>query len=418
MDSSRKKSFWALMIAQFFGAFNDNVFKVLVTLLIVQWVHDEIVRAQLVDLSGAVFVAPFLLFSMVAGRLADRVPKPQVVVGTKLWELLVVSVAILSMWLHSIFFMMTGLFLLAMQAAFFGPAKYGLLPELMDESELSRANGWFNMGTFAAILMGTIVASMLSMRLAVASGIMLAASLVGLAGSLFIQYIPAAKPEEAWAFNPFRDLAANWRLLKPDRVLKSSIIAVNYFWFIGAVFQLNIFLYAKEMIGASDKVSGGLVCALMIGVVLGSFIAGYLSGEHVELGLVPIGAVGIGFFTIDLLWAHVNMIRLIVDLFLLGISAGFYDIPLTAMVQWRSPKGERGRVLATMNFFSFVAILSASGVLWIMHAVIELNSAQVFFALGLFSLAVAVVLCCVFPETRQRLKIVLASWSQLKRQPS
>src|SRR5689334_22186131 len=124
MDAAQKKSFWALMVTQFFGAFNDNVFKVLVTLLIVQWVDDEIMRAQLVDLSGAVFVAPFLLFSMMAGRLADRVSKPKVIMGTKFWELLVVTVAILSMWAKSIPFMMGGLFLLSMQAAFFGPSKY------------------------------------------------------------------------------------------------------------------------------------------------------------------------------------------------------------------------------------------------------------------------------------------------------
>src|SRR5258708_15467654 len=142
MNRGQKKSFWALMGTQFFGAFNDNVLKVLVTLLIVQWVVDRSMREQLVDLSGVVFVAPFLLFSMVAGRIADRVGKPRVIIATKYWELVVVSAAALSLWMKSIVFMMGALFLLSMQATFFSPAKYGVLPELMGEDEISKANGF------------------------------------------------------------------------------------------------------------------------------------------------------------------------------------------------------------------------------------------------------------------------------------
>jgi len=125
MDRGHKKSFWALMVTQFFGAFNDNVLKVLVTLLIVQWVQDESMREQLVDLTGVVFVAPFLLFSMVAGRISDRVGKPRVIIATKVWELLVVTVAAFSLWMKSIPFMMGALFLLSMQATFFSPPSTG-----------------------------------------------------------------------------------------------------------------------------------------------------------------------------------------------------------------------------------------------------------------------------------------------------
>ena len=407
MNKIQKKSFWALMVTQFFGAFNDNVLKVLVTLLIVQWVEDEGMQQQLVDLSGAIFVAQFLLFSMVAGRLADRTGKPTVIMATKFWELLVVTVAILSLWAKSIPFMMAALFLLSTQAAFFSPAKYGVVPELMGEEEISRGNGWLNMGTFAAILMGTIIASFLTNSLITASVMMLAASLAGLAASHFMEPLPAAKPGEKWAWDPLQDLVANWKLMSQDRALRLGGVAVNYFWFIGAVFQLNIFLYAKQMMDASDQVSGVLACSLMVGVVLGSFIAGQISGKRVELGLVPLGALGMSLFAIDLLWAYHFKIRLLSDLFLLGISAGFYDIPLTALVQWRSPPGERGRILATINFFSFIAILAASGVLWMMHAVLELDPAQVFFYLGVVSLAGTAIFCAAFPDIRERFVLML-----------
>jgi acyl-[acyl-carrier-protein]-phospholipid O-acyltransferase/long-chain-fatty-acid--[acyl-carrier-protein] ligase len=407
MNRIQKKSFWALMVTQFFGAFNDNVLKVLVTLLIVQWVADVGWREQLVDLSGAVFVLPFLLFSMIAGRIADRVGKPRVIIATKFWELLVVAAAALSLWAKSIPSMMGALFMLSMQATFFSPAKYGVMPELMGEDEISKGNGWLNMGTFLAILLGTVTGSFLSASLITASAVMLVASVAGLFASYFMEPLPAAKPEEALALDPLQDLVANWKLIYPNRGLRLGSVAVNYFWFMGAVLQLNIFLYASQMMNASPKISGLLIVAVAIGIGLGSFLAGELSGGRVELGMVPLGALGMSLFAIDLLWAYHSMLRLYFDLFMLGMSAGFYDIPLSAFVQWRSPKGERGRVMATINFFSFVAILGASGMLWVLNTALHLNPAQVFFTMGLFSLVVTGVLCTAFPDVRQRFMMLV-----------
>jgi acyl-[acyl-carrier-protein]-phospholipid O-acyltransferase/long-chain-fatty-acid--[acyl-carrier-protein] ligase len=410
MNASQKKSFWALMVTQFFGAFNDNVLKTLIALLIVQWIEDDVLQSQLVDISGIVFVAPFLIFSMVAGRLADRVGKPRVIVATKFWELLVLAATILALWAKSIPFLMVALFMLSMQAAFFSPAKYGVVPELMGEAEISRGNGWLNMGTFAAILLGTITGSFLSMNLILASGVMLAASVIGLAASQFMEPRPAAKPNETWAWDPLRDLIENWKLISRDPTLRMTAIAVNYFWFVGAVFQINIFLYAKQMMGVSDKVTGLLMASLMVGIVLGSLLAGLISGKHVELGLVPFGLLGISLFGMDLLWAYTSLYRLIIDLFMMGFSAGFYDIPMTALLQWRSPPGERGRVLATVNFLSFVAILSGSASLWLLHTFTDLNPAQVFGSLGFVSLIGLGFLYRLFPEPYQR------AWAILRRQ--
>ena len=435
MEKAQKKSFWALIVTQFFGAFNDNVLKTLVTLLVVAWVDDLHQRNSLVSISGAVFVAPFLIFSMIAGRVSDRIGKPSVIRATKFWELLVIAAAIASLLNESIPWMMVTLFLLSMQATFFSPAKYGVLPELMRDDELPEANAFLNLSTFAAILLGTLTAGFFSEKLGWACVIMGMASAAGLAASFFMKPLAAAKPEESLGQKPAwlaagmgfvmvfallaelhhrhwhgweisamvvsliaiagcfvvangPDLLANWRIIQPDRRLRLGTIAVNYFWFMGAILQLNIFLYAKDVMDESDKVASLLVIAVAIGIGLGSYLCGRLSHGRVRIKFVFLGALGMSLFAIDLLWAYNSLPRAFFDFFMLGAAGGFYDIPLMALVQAKSPEAERGRIMATINFFSFVAILFASGVLWFLSNVLHQNPAQVFFVLGAVSLAV------------------------------
>src|SRR5882762_3779842 len=165
MKKDHQKSFWALIVTQFFGAYNDNLLKTLVTLLVVAWIENISHRNSLVSASGAIFVAPFLIFSMIAGRVSDRLGKPFVIRATKFWELLVIAAAIASLLNESIQWMMVTLFLLSMQATFFSPAKYGVLPEMMEEKELPIANAFLNLSTFLAILLGTLTAGFLSDKL-------------------------------------------------------------------------------------------------------------------------------------------------------------------------------------------------------------------------------------------------------------
>ena len=422
-----------MIVTQFFGAFNDNVLKTLVTLLIVAWVENLHRRNTLVSMTGVVFVAPFLIFSMIAGRVSDRLGKPHVIRATKFWELLVIAAAIASLLNESIQWMMVTLFLLSMQATFFSPAKYGVLPEMMTDSELPEANAYLNLSTFTAILLGTLTAGFLSEKLIWACVIMGLASAAGLAASFFMTPLPAAKPEESLGQKPAwlaagmgfvmvyallaelhhrhwhgweisamvvsvvamaacftvanaPDLMANWQIIRPDRRLKLGAIAVNYFWFMGALLQLNIFLYAKDIMDVSDRVASLLVMAVAIGVGAGSYLCGRLSRGKVEIKFVLMGALGMSLFAIDLLWAEQSLFRAFFDFFMLGAAAGFYDIPLMALVQARSPEAERGRIMATINFFSFVAILFASGFLWFLSNVLHQNPAQVFYDLGVLSL--------------------------------
>ncbi len=448
MENRRKRSFWGLIITQFFGAFNDNVLKTLVTLLVVAWVEDISHRNSLVSASGAVFVAPFLIFSMVAGRVSDRMGKPAVIRATKFWELVVIAAAIASLLNESIPWMMVTLFLLSMQATFFSPAKYGVLPEMMDAKDLPEANAFLNLSTFAAILLGTLTAGFLSEKLLLACAVMGAASLAGLFASFFLRNLPVAKPEEplgqqpAWLaagmgfvmafglllelhhrhwrgwessamvvsvvaiFGCFTvangpDLLDNWRLIKPDRALKLGTIAVNYFWFMGALLQLNIFLYAKDMMDVSDRAASFMVMAVAVGVGAGSYLCGRLSQGKIELDFVRLGALGMSLFAIDLLWAYRYPVRAFFDFFMMGASGGFYDIPLMALIQLRSPVAERGRIMATINFLSFVAILLASGVLWLLSNPLQQNPAQVFFTLGMISLVSISLVFYVRHRTRR-----------------
>jgi len=334
--------------------------------------------------------------------------------------------------------MMVTLFLLSMQATFFSPAKYGVLPEMMSDAELPEANAYLNLSTFAAILLGTLTAGLFSEKLMWACVVMGAASLLGLGASFFMKPLPAAKPTEslgqkpAWlaagmgfvmvfalllelhhrhwrgwetsamvvsvtamlicfTFANGPDLVANWKIISPIRGLKFGTIAVNYFWFMGAILQLNIFLYAKDLMDVSDKMASFMVMAVAIGVGAGSYLCAKLSKGKIELKLVSLGALGMSVFAIDLLWAHTSLWRTFFDFFMLGGSAGFYDIPLMALIQSRSPAGERGRVMAMINFLSFVAILLASGVLWLLSTTFQQNPAEVFFTLGALSLIATVI---------------------------
>jgi MFS family permease len=386
MTTEKKKSFWALIVTQFFGAFNDNVLKVLVQLLVVKWIVDAGVRSQLVVLATVVFDAPFILFSMMAGRLADRVGKPKVIRGVQVWQFVVVTVAAGSVYAKSIPAMMLSIFLLSMQAAFFSPAKYGILPELMPESELPQGNGLLNMATFVAILVGTIVGSFLAGRPMIACALLMAGAVGGLVASLLITPLPAARAEEPWAWNPVTDLIANWRIIREDRPLKLGIIAANYFWFMSSILVTVIFLYAKDMMHVGEKTSGLLLIAVTVGIAIGSVLAGKLSRGKIDLRLVRLGALGMSLFAIDLFWAWSSLHRTLIDFFMLGLSAGFYEIPLAALIQGRSPAGERGRVLATQNFLSFVAIFFGAAALWVLQTPLHLDPAQVFLTLGILSL--------------------------------
>lgn len=395
------------MATQFFGAFNDNVFQIAVALLLIKWVADPSKQNHLITTSGVLFTIPFLMFSLLAGRVADRYSKSRVVVITKAFDILIVFFAVAGMYLKSVPVVLLGLTLLALQSAFFGPAKYGILPEILPESELSKANGFLNVASFAAILGGTIVGTAANYHLLLVAGIMVIIALASLGSALLLEPLTSANPQQSLAWNPIPDIWNNWKLIEGNKPVKLSLIASAYFWFLGGILHLNMLTYVNHVLQKADGISGLLLIALVIGIAVGSLLAGRMSHQQVETGFVPLGALGIGLFMMDFYFARNNVWRVGLDALFLGVSAGLYTVPLNTLIQARSPKEDRGRILATGSFLSFVALALSMGALRVLGSTFKLAPDQIFLVLGVASLFIAFGIILYLPQTLIRLGVYL-----------
>jgi acyl-[acyl-carrier-protein]-phospholipid O-acyltransferase / long-chain-fatty-acid--[acyl-carrier-protein] ligase len=357
--------FWSLIVTQFQNAFNDNGLKFLVIYIIVAMDLTERDRDLLVMVVSALFALPFIFFSLTGGYFADRYSKRRVVIGTKLMEVGVMGFAIASLALHSLAMECASVFLISTQAALFGPSKYGLLPEVLPEEELSWGNGILELGTFLGSIAATMAAGILAERYHgreyVAAMILLGCTCVGLATSLGITRVPAADPAREFRWNPFGDIADQLRIVRSDGVLSWAVWGNTYLWFLAALLQLTIVIFGKFVLNVDETHTSYLQIALSIGIGLGSVAAGYLSGGKIEYGLIPLGALGMTVFS-GLLYPFGHTMRSCeVLLALLGFFGGFFAVPLNALIQHRPRPEHKGGVLAMANFLSFVGVLLAGG---------------------------------------------------------
>src|SRR6266853_5524620 len=382
--------FQSFLWTQFLGAFNDNVYKMIVSVAAVEIAASEQVGARYLSLAGAVFVIPFLLFAGYAGQLADRFSKTRVLQVTKAFEILIMITGLVALVERSMGLLLTVLFLLAVQANFFSPAKYGILPEVMAEAQLTRANGLLELSTFAAIVLGTSVGAFLFARWkAVPSRmglVLLAIAVVGSLTSLRIPRVPASGSHEPFHWNPFAEIWAGSKRLLERRDLSLTVVGISYFWFLGALFQLTVILFGSESLHASNDRVGLLVTALAIGIGVGSVAAGWFSSTRIELGLVPWGAVLLG--GCSLLVGSLHSVPLIgAALVGVGFGGGLFIVPLNAYLQDRADPQEKGRVLATNNFFNMFGVVLASGALSLLHDRLHWQPAHILEALGILTLA-------------------------------
>jgi acyl-[acyl-carrier-protein]-phospholipid O-acyltransferase/long-chain-fatty-acid--[acyl-carrier-protein] ligase len=294
------KGYWSLFVTQFQGAFSDNLFKFLVIFLIAGMGLSEAQENLFVPLVGALFALPFILFSMAGGYLADRFSKRSVAIGTKITEVGIMCLALAGFALGNLPLLLAVIFLMSTQSAIFGPSKYGLLPELLPEKKLSWGNGTLGLGTFMAIIAGTVAAGGLSDtfsgKLATPGIFLVALAFAGLAASLGITRVPSANPEKRFRPNFLGELIRQVRHIRRDRVLYLAVMGSAFFWFLAALLQPNILFYGKDVLDLSDRESSYLQVALAIGIGLGSFTAGRVSGQKIEYGLVPLGAIGLTIF--------------------------------------------------------------------------------------------------------------------------
>jgi acyl-[acyl-carrier-protein]-phospholipid O-acyltransferase / long-chain-fatty-acid--[acyl-carrier-protein] ligase len=402
-----RRSFWGLFWTQFQGAFSDNLYKFLVTFLIVGTGMTVETQDRMIPLVGALFALPFLLFSMTGGYLADRFSKGRVATWTKIGEVGIMSLALLGLWLGNLYFLVGLVFLMSTQSAIFGPTKYGLLPELLPESRLSWGNGVLGMGTFVSIIMGTVTAGLLSdlfqERQAWSGVVLVGLAGVGLLTSLRIDRRPAANPAKVFQPNFLADFWGQMRLIRGDRILLLAVLGSSYFWFLGALLQPTVLLYGKRLLLLNDTQSGLLQASLAIGIALGSLAAGYLSGRKIEYGLIPLGGLGISLFAAVLssaVWSASAVAGLLV---LLGFSAGFFIVPINAMIQHRPGRERKGSVLAATAFLAFTGVTLAAGVYYALAVWFRLDPRGILLVGSGLTLVGTVVVSTRIPDSLLRL---------------
>jgi acyl-[acyl-carrier-protein]-phospholipid O-acyltransferase/long-chain-fatty-acid--[acyl-carrier-protein] ligase len=410
-----RTGFWSLIVTQFQGAFSENALKNLVILLILGMGLSAAQKNDLVPVVLVLFALPFIIFSMAGGYLADRFSKRSVTIGTKIFEICSTTCALAGLALQNLPLEFVAIFLLSTQAAVFGPSKYGLLPEILPEQDLSWGNGIIEFGTFLAIISGTIAAGYMSDGFRGhqqwSGVIFMILAVFGTLTSLGISRAPVANPTRK--FHP-NFIAEVWREtweIKKDHVLWLAVLGNTYFWFLGGLLQPIILLYGKNVLHLSDTHNTYLQAALAIGIGIGSVAAGYLSGGKIEYGLIPLGAIGLTVFSITLASTHLGFWSVMARLALLGFFGGFFAVPVNALIQHRPEIGRRGAVLATAGVLSFIGVGAAGGAYYLLVGVLHLGAAKVFLAGSGLTLIATIGAVVLLPDSLLRLLLWMATHS-------
>lgn len=406
-DSSQSRTslrgFWSFIITQFQGAFSDNVLKnlvIFVALFGTQMAPAD--KNHFGEWIGALFSLPFILFSMAGGFLADRFSKRSVMLGVKVFELAIMSLVVAGLWTMNKNILLACVFLMGTHSAFFGPSKYGSLPELLPERKLSWGNGLLELGTFMAIILGTVAAAFLSQsfhgRQWVSGFILMALAVFGFVSCLGITRVPPADPTRKFRANFPAEVWRQLRSMRGDRPLWLAVIGNVYFSFLGSLLLLNLFFYGADVLHVGETHIGFLNVALALGIGIGSVAAGYLSGGKIEYGLVPLGALGLSIFSMLLALPNASIAQALVLLSLLGFSGGFFIVPIAALLQHKPSRETKGEVQATANLLSFVGAFLASAAHWVLVQQLHFTPLAIFFVGGVMTLAGAVYVLWLLPD--------------------
>ncbi|MFZ5863986.1 MAG: acyl-[ACP]--phospholipid O-acyltransferase [Nitrospirota bacterium] len=393
--------FQSFLWTQFLGAFNDNVYKIVVSMLAVGAAVGTGGSGDL-SLVGAVFILPFLLFSGYAGHLADTLNKRRVLIATKVFEIAVMLLAVGALASGRIEWMLGVLFVTAIQATLFSPAKYGILPEMLPDRDLSRANGVLEMSTFMAIILGTSLGTFLFAawrdQLSLIGLVLVAVAIAGTMTSLGIAKVHTPTRGKPIPRNPWSEIVDGLKTLYRDRTLWLTVVGISYFWFLGALFQMDLLLLGKDTMQLTDLHVGLLGTFLAVGIGLGSMAAGRLSGDKVELGLVPLGSIGMGVCSIWLGSSPHSYAQVSALLAALGFSSGLFIVPLNALLQQRSGAHEKGRLIATNNFLNTIGILLASGALWGCRDSLGISPQGIILLFGFVTLGATAYIVWILPD--------------------
>jgi acyl-[acyl-carrier-protein]-phospholipid O-acyltransferase/long-chain-fatty-acid--[acyl-carrier-protein] ligase len=402
-----------MFAVEFQNAFSDNILQWLVIFLIVGFGLPQEKRDALVPLVGAVFALPFVLFSMAGGFFADRFSKRNVAIAVKCAEIGIMSLALLALWLGNIPLMLACIFLMSTHSAIFGPTKYGMLPELLPEKKLSWGNGIFGLGTFAAIIAGSMLAGKLHDvfgRQQIRSGfILVALALAGLSLCLCVTHLPAAGPQKKFRANFFGDFFSQLKTIHADRVLFLGVVGSSFLWFLGALLRPTIIFYGTDILHVDDTHISYLQAALALGIGVGSLAAGFLSGGKIEYGLVPLGMAGLTFFAALIWQMKLTFAGAAWNLGALGFFGGFYSVPLNAIIQHRPDARNKGGVIAASTLLTWIGILISQAVYYLFAAELRLTSPQMFLVGAILSLCGTIYCVTLMPDSLIRLILWLVT---------
>ncbi|HYM30503.1 MAG TPA: MFS transporter [Candidatus Cybelea sp.] len=424
-DLLRSRRLLPLFLTQFLGACNDNVFKNAFVIMLAVRTADS---SLLVNLCAAIFVLPFFLFSATAGQIAERFEKARLIRIIKLAEIAIMAIGAYGFVSDSTPLLYVSLFSMGVHSTFFGPIKYSILPQHLRPEELVGGNGLVEMGTFIAILLGTIAGAVL---ISLPGGAGLAATAVlllailGWLASRAIPAAPAAAPALRINWNIATETLQIIGIARERRAVYLSILGCSWFWMLGAAYITQLPNYATTTLGGNEQVITLLLATFSVGVGLGSLLCERLSGHKVELGLVPFGSIGLSLFGIDLYFAANNVVdagglrgplaflldprdwRVLMDLLLLGTFGGFYIVPLYAIIQSRSAPDKRSRVLAANNILNALFMVAAAGLAVLLLRVAGLSIPHMFLVFAGLNALVAAYIYTLLPEFLMRFLVWL-----------
>ena len=432
---SYSNRFKHLLITQFLGAFNDNVFKnalmILITFSLVSSSNDA---HMYVLIAGGIFVLPYFIFSSTTGQFSDKFAKHTVIKYTKLLEIFIMIIALVALLLMNIYLLLFVLFLLGSQSALFGPAKYAVLPELLDDNELVKGNGHINSLTFLAILFGTIFGGevvMLSYGPELVGLFAIVFAVIGYCASLKIPQLQAKEPTLKIDWNIFK---TTYQLMKYAMSQKSCdkndfnksnisliILGVSWFWFIGASYLTQLAPFAKEVLLGSERIVTLLLTSFALGIGLGSLLCARLLKSYPHATFVPLSALLMSIFGIDLYYASnaiinepqlsamsniglieffssFKHIRVFFDFMMLAISAGLYFVPLETMLQSRSPEDKRARIIAATNIMNALFMVLSACFLVVL-SMMGLTIPQTFLVISIIGIFASVIMCKILPSS-------------------
>jgi len=407
--------FWT----QFAGAANDNLFKFAFTVLVTYHLQLNWMPPAMAGLViGALFILPFLLFSATAGQLTDKFDKTKMIRFVKNLEIAIMGIAAWGFLRSDAVVLLACVFLMGLHSTLFGPVKFAYLPQVLDAGELTGGNGMVEMGTFVAILLGQVAGGLLVALPDVGpSTVAIACVLLALVGRGVAQAIPpapATDPGLAVNWNPVSETWRNLRLAHGNTVVFRSLLGISWMWFFGAVFLSQFPSFAKEVLHGNEQVASLLLVVFSVGIGIGSLLCETLSRRHVEIGLVPLGAIGMSVFAIDLYFASRALPpsaemglgafvgigrhwRVMADLGLLSLFAGLYSVPMYALIQLRSPPTHRARIIAANNILNALFMI-ASAVIAGLLLKADFSIPQIFLFTGIANAVVAAYIFLLVPE--------------------